>query len=57
MVGVLQRVCKIDNGKKAGANIINIHHAEDIYPFINYPYLDEMFLNYANLLQMLIKKI
>jgi hypothetical protein len=24
-----------------GANIINIHHAEDLYPFINYPYLDE----------------
>ena len=23
-----------------GANIINIHHAEDVYPFINYPYLD-----------------
>ncbi|MCL6101421.1 MAG: DUF6067 family protein [Bacteroidetes bacterium] len=31
---------KIENAKKAGANIINIHHAEDIYPFINYPYLD-----------------
>jgi hypothetical protein len=25
---------------KAGANILNIHHAEDIYPFLNYPYLD-----------------
>ncbi len=32
---------KIENAKKAGANIINIHHAEDLYPFINYPYLDE----------------
>ena len=31
----------IENAKKIGANIINIHHAEDIYPFINYPYLDE----------------
>lgn len=31
---------KISNAQKAGANIINIHHAEDIYPFINYPYLD-----------------
>jgi hypothetical protein len=31
---------KIENAKKAGANIINIHHAEDIYPFINYPFLD-----------------
>ncbi len=31
---------KITDAKKAGANIINIHHAEDIYPFINYPYLD-----------------
>lgn len=32
---------KVDMAKKAGANILNIHHAEDIYPFINYPYLDE----------------
>ncbi|MBX3257814.1 MAG: hypothetical protein KF862_27035 [Chitinophagaceae bacterium] len=32
---------KIEKAKNAGANIINIHHAEDIYPFINYPYLDE----------------
>ncbi len=31
---------KIEDTKKAGANILNIHHAEDIYPFINYPYLD-----------------
>lgn len=31
---------KTDSAKNAGANIINIHHAEDIYPFINYPYLD-----------------
>ena len=31
---------KVENAKKAGANILNIHHAEDIYPFINYPYLD-----------------
>jgi hypothetical protein len=31
---------KIDSAKKYGSNIINIHHAEDIYPFINYPYLD-----------------
>jgi hypothetical protein len=32
---------KIEDAKNAGANIINIHHAEDIYPFINYPYLDD----------------
>lgn len=32
---------KIDNARAARANIINIHHAEDLYPFINYPYLDE----------------
>ncbi|MBX2924231.1 MAG: hypothetical protein KF746_18670 [Chitinophagaceae bacterium] len=32
---------KIEKAKQSGANIINIHHAEDIYPFINYPYLDE----------------
>ena len=31
---------KIGMTKKEGANILNIHHAEDIYPFINYPYLD-----------------
>lgn len=31
---------KIDSAQKYGANVINIHHAEDIYPFINYPYLD-----------------
>jgi len=31
---------KVENAENAGANIINIHHAEDIYPFINYPYLD-----------------
>jgi hypothetical protein len=31
---------KVDLALKAGANILNIHHAEDIYPFINYPYLD-----------------
>ncbi len=31
---------KVDSAKKSGANILNIHHAEDIYPFINYPYLD-----------------
>ncbi len=32
---------KVELAEKAGANILNIHHAEDIYPFINYPYLDE----------------
>lgn len=32
---------KVELTEKAGANILNIHHAEDIYPFINYPYLDE----------------
>lgn len=25
----------------AGANMINVHHKKDIYPFINYPYYDE----------------
>jgi len=24
-----------------GANIINIHHKKDIYPFLDYPYMDE----------------
>ena len=32
---------KIAMADSVGANIINIHHAEDIYPFINYPYFDE----------------
>jgi hypothetical protein len=32
---------KVAMADSVGANIINIHHAEDIYPFINYPYLDE----------------
>ncbi|MGL6193318.1 MAG: glycoside hydrolase domain-containing protein [Thermoguttaceae bacterium] len=27
--------------KNSGANILVIHHAEDIYPFINYPFIDE----------------
>lgn len=32
---------KLLAAEENGANILNIHHAEDIYPFINYPYLDE----------------
>lgn len=32
---------KVGLAEEAGANILNIHHAEDIYPFINYPYQDE----------------
>lgn len=32
---------KITNAKEAGANIITIHQGDDIYPYINYPYLDE----------------
>jgi hypothetical protein len=32
---------KLEAAEENGANILNIHHAEDIYPFINYPYLDE----------------
>jgi len=32
---------KITKAGNAGANVINIHHNEDIYPFINYPYIDE----------------
>lgn len=26
---------------QAGANMINVHHKKDIYPFINYPYHDD----------------
>jgi hypothetical protein len=32
---------KLEAAGNAGANLLNIHHAEDLYPFINYPYLDE----------------
>lgn len=31
----------IPEALKAGANMINVHHKKDIYPFINYPYSDE----------------
>lgn len=31
----------ISEALKNGANLINIHHKKDIYPFINYPYSDE----------------
>lgn len=31
----------IADADKAGANIINIHHKKDIYPFINYPYFPD----------------
>lgn len=31
----------IPEAEKAGANLINVHHKKDIYPFINYPYYDE----------------
>jgi hypothetical protein len=39
--GGTSTAAKIAMADSVGANIINIHHAEDIYPFINYPYLDE----------------
>ncbi len=40
---------KIAKAEKAGANIINIHHNEDVYPFINYPYIDEYVPELTNL--------
>lgn len=30
----------IPEALKAGANMVNVHHKKDIYPFINYPYYD-----------------
>jgi len=39
--GGTNAMSKIAKADSLGANIINIHHAEDLYPFINYPYLDE----------------
>lgn len=32
---------KIGKAERAGANIVTIHQAESLYPFINYPYLDD----------------
>ena len=29
----------ITSAKEAGANIMNIHHGSEFYPFINYPYI------------------
>ncbi|MCL2118475.1 MAG: DUF6067 family protein [Planctomycetaceae bacterium] len=34
-------IAKVGKAGEVGANILNIHHAEDVYPFINYPHLDE----------------
>lgn len=31
----------ISTAEQHGANIINIHHKKDIYPFLDYPYMDE----------------
>ena len=31
----------ISTAEAHGANIINIHHKKDIYPFLDYPYMDE----------------
>ena len=31
----------IEKAKNEGANIVNIHHGTEFYPFINYPYIDE----------------
>ncbi len=31
----------IKTASEHGANIINVHHKKDIYPFINYPYIAE----------------
>ena len=42
---------KVDAAKAVGANVINIHHAEDIYPFINYPYLDPNVSELKNLVE------
>lgn len=30
----------ITNAEKAGANVINIHHGNDLHPFINYPFIE-----------------
>ncbi|MDB5109407.1 MAG: hypothetical protein JWR67_521, partial [Mucilaginibacter sp.] len=31
----------VSSAVEHGANIINIHHKKDIYPFLDYPYMDE----------------
>lgn len=38
----------IPEAVQAGANIVNIHHKKDIYPFINYPYSDESVADLKN---------
>lgn len=32
---------KVEKAETAGANVVVIHQSESLYPFINYPYLDE----------------
>ncbi len=46
----------IASAKEAGANIMNIHHGSEFYPFINYPYLDENVADLTRLVLMHIKK-
>jgi hypothetical protein len=43
-------MAKINNARRIGANVINIHHASDIYPFINYPYLDANVAEFTQLI-------
>lgn len=31
----------LEKAKKGGANIINVHHGNDLNPFINYPFVEE----------------
>ena len=31
----------LSRAKEGGANVINIHHGNDLYPFINYPFVEE----------------
>lgn len=31
---------RVSKAEAIGANVINVHHAGSLYPFINYPYLD-----------------
>ncbi len=31
----------LSRAKEGGANVINVHHGNDLYPFINYPFVEE----------------
>lgn len=41
----------IESASAAGANLVNIHHKKEIYPYINYPYYDQAMGDFAKFIQ------